>query len=57
MVSTEPEPWLTIKENNGKEIVKGAFKRLAKEMGLQVKDEQPMDDTITEIVKVDLLRN
>ena len=33
-------------------MVKGAFKRLATEIGLEVKEETPMEDTISEIAKV-----
>jgi len=47
------EPYLSIEfEGTGQEIVKGAFKRFAEEIGLDVKDEQPMEDTISEIAKV-----
>ena len=37
---------------NGESVVKDAFKRFATEMGLEVRDEQPMKDTISEIAKV-----
>ena len=37
---------------NGESVVKDAFKRFATEMGVEVRDEQPMKDTISEIAKV-----
>ncbi|MGI0021369.1 MAG: hypothetical protein ACRD9Q_00780 [Nitrososphaeraceae archaeon] len=46
------EPHLIPVENSGESVVKAAFKKLAQEMGLEVKDEAPMSDTISEIAKV-----
>ncbi len=37
---------------DGESVVKDAFKRLAQEMGLEVKENAPMEDTIVEIAKV-----
>lgn len=37
---------------DGESVVKDAFKRLAQEMGLEVKEEEPIEGTISEIAKV-----
>ena len=46
------EPRLSTEGSNEKEVVKGAFKKFATEIGLEVKEETPMEDTISEIAKV-----
>lgn len=46
------EPHLIPVENSGEGVVKAAFKKLAQEMGLEVKEEAPMGETISEIAKV-----
>jgi len=46
------EPHLIPVENNGETAVKTAFKKLARDMGLDIKDEAPMDSTISEIAKL-----
>ena len=52
MVKEKVEPWLWRGEENGKSVVKNAFVRLAQEMGLEVKEDIPMEDTISEIAQV-----
>jgi hypothetical protein len=41
------EPWLSTEGSNEKEVDNDAFKRLATEIGLEVKEETPMEDTIS----------
>ena len=46
------EPHLVPQENHSHVVVKDAFKKFAKEMGLEVKTEASTDETIEEIAKI-----
>lgn len=46
------EPHLVPQENHSQVAVKDAFRKFAKEMGLEVKDEASTDETIEEIAKI-----
>jgi len=46
------EPHLVPQENHSQVAVKDAFRKFAKEMGLEIKDEASTDETIEEIAKI-----